>query len=408
MLLIALKSLWSRRAVLLLTLLGIAISVVLLVGVQRLRQQAHDSFANTVSGADLLVGARTGPVNLLLYSIFHIGNATNNVSYATYSKLAASGVMEWTIPLSLGDMHRGWRVLGTSNAYFEHYSYAGGRPLAFAAGRGFQGAHDAVLGATVARRLGYGLGQKITVSHGAGEVSFVQHDGFPLFVVGILRATGTPVDRVVHVTLEGVRGMHAGAADEQAREEADPFSPMALTAFLVGLKSPAMTFVAQRAINGFHQEALTALIPGQTLQELWDSLGMAEAALTLIAGFVVLAGLLGMMTSVLTTLYARRREIAILRAVGARPAHIFLLLMGEVLLLAIGGEIVGIVTLDILLAAGAPLLEERFGLFTTAKVLTPLDVKLLVLVLIGAVLVGLIPAWRAYRNTLADGLAPRL
>ncbi len=176
----------------------------------------------------------------------------------------------------------------------------------------------------------------------------------------------------------------------------------------MGLKSHAMTFLAQRVINGYHSEALTAIIPGQTLQELWDSLGLAEAALTVISGFVVLAGLLGMMTAVLTSLYERRREIAVLRSVGARPVHIFLLLMGEVLLLAVGGEIAGVLLLDLALAAGAPILEDRFGLLLAPRALTGMDLMLLGLVLMGALLMGLVPAWRAYRNTLADGLTARL
>jgi putative ABC transport system permease protein len=416
---LVLKSLWRRRVVAGLTMIGIAVSVALLAGVQRVRQEAHDSFANTVTGADLLVGARTGPVNLLLSAIFHMGDTSNAVSYATYQHLAQRPGIAWTVPISLGDTHRGFRVLGTNNDYFAHYAYGDGRHLAFARGHQFQGGHDAILGSAVARQLHYALGQKIIVSHGAGEVSFVQHDAFPFFVVGVLRPTGTPVDRTVHITLEGVRGMHEAAEthavgvgvpalspeEDEAREAADPFSPMALTGFLVGLKSPSMTFVAQRVINGYRGEALTAIIPGATLEELWESLGVAEQALTVISGFVVFAGLLGMMTAILTSLNERRREMAVLRSVGARAAHVFLLLMGEVFILAIGGIVLGVAALDLGLLAGGPLLESRFGIFIAPEVLTATDVKILALVLIAALLMGVVPAWRAYRNTLADGLA---
>src|ERR1700730_11812884 len=124
---LAWKSLWNRRATALLTISAIAISVALLLGVQKLRTAARESFANTVSGVDLIVGARSGPLNLLLYSIFRIGDATANVGWASYQKIAHHPDVEWTIPISLGDSHRGFRVMGTNTDYFKHYRFGDGR-----------------------------------------------------------------------------------------------------------------------------------------------------------------------------------------------------------------------------------------------------------------------------------------
>src|SRR5690606_37171466 len=140
------QSLWNRRATALLTLVSLAISVALLLGIDHLRTQAKDSFSQTLSGTDLIVGARGGQLNLLLYSVFHLGNATNNISWRSYEELAADPAVAWTIPLSLGDSHRGFRVLGTTADYFEHYRYGQRRALAFARGQAFEGIHEIVAG----------------------------------------------------------------------------------------------------------------------------------------------------------------------------------------------------------------------------------------------------------------------
>lgn len=205
---LALRSLANRRTTALLTLCAIAVSVALLLGVQKLRTAARDGFANTVSGVDLIVGARSGQINLLLYSVFRVGDATANVSWETYQKVARRSDVAWTIPLSLGDSHRGYRVLGTNLDYFRHYRFAGGRELAFESGKPFADLYDAVLGAEVARALGYKVGDSVVIAHGLGNVSFAQHEDKPFRIVGILARTGTPVDRTVHVSLEAITAIH--------------------------------------------------------------------------------------------------------------------------------------------------------------------------------------------------------
>ena len=397
---------------------AIAVSVALLLGVQKLRTAARDGFANTVSGVDLIVGARSGQINLLLYSVFRVGDATANVSWDTYQKVARRPDVAWTIPLSLGDSHRGYRVLGTDLGYFRHYRFAGGRELAFGSGRPFADLYDAVLGAEVARALGYKLGDPIVIAHGLGNVSFAQHDDKPFRVAGILERTGTPVDRTVHVSLEaitaihvdwqsGVRALPGGRVDAEAARAMD-LTPDSITAFMVGMQNRVMTFGLQRAVNEYRQEPLLAIMPGVALTQLWNLVGIADTALMIVAAFVVLAGLLGMLTAILTSLNERRREMAILRSVGARPRHVFTLLVTEAGLLAAGGVAAGVALCYGLMYAAKPLLERRFGLFLEPGGLTGYDVALLAAIVAAALVMGALPAWRAYRNTLADGLTPRV
>jgi putative ABC transport system permease protein len=414
---LARKSLRNRRTTAFLTVVSIAISVALLVGVERIRTEARGSFASTISGTDLIVGARGGDINLLLYSVFRIGNATNNITWESYQDLASRPVVEWSIPISLGDSHRGFRVMGTNLDYFRYYQFAGDRSLEFAAGQPFDGVFGAVLGADVAAELGYQVGDDIVVAHGAGSTSFVQHDDKPFTVTGILKKTGTPVDRTVHVSLEGIEAIHAdwqqGArmpgrtvSAEQVLEM--DLQPEAITAFLLGLKSRVATFGFLREINEYPEEPLLAIIPGVTLQQLWELIRVVEVALLAVSLCVVGAGLIGMLTAILTSLNERRREMAILRAVGARPWHVLLLMISEATLLAVSGVLLGLALIVAASAALGPWLEKRFGVFPGVQWPGSFEWILAALVLVAALIVSFWPAWRAYRNALADGLMIRL
>ena len=414
---LAWKSLLNRRFTALLTVISIALSVTLLVGVERLRTEAQASFANTLSGTDLIVGARSAPVQLLLYSVFRIGDATNNLSWKSYQDIAAHPKVAWTVPISLGDSHRGFRVLGTTAAYFEHYRYGRDRRLSFEQGQPFADLYDAVLGAEVADALGYKIGDSIIVAHGAGEVSFAKHDDKPFRVVGILERTGTPVDRTVHVSVEAIEAIHidwqSGApipglsiSADQAR--AMDLTPKAITAFLVGLNSKVATFQVQRFVNEYPEEPLLAILPGVALSQLWDLIGVAENALLIVSAFVVVVGLFGMLTALLTSLNERRREMAILRSVGARPGHVFALIMGEGAFLTLLGVLSGMALLYLALILGQPIIESRFGIFVPIEGPTPYEWVLLGAVIAAGFLVGSIPSYRAYRLSLADGLAVRI
>ncbi|CAE6882730.1 ABC transporter permease [Vibrio sp. B1FLJ16] len=413
---LAWKSLMNRKATALLTVLTVAISVVLLLGVERIRTQAKDSFANTISGTDLIIGGRSGQVNLLLYSVFRIGNATNNIDWKSYQEFANHRSVDWAIPISLGDSHKGFRVMGTNHSYFEHYKYGSKQPLTLIEGKKFNGLFEAVLGSDVAKQLGYQIGSEIIIAHGISDVGFSRHDNLPFRVVGILAPTGTPVDKTVHVSLEAIEAIHVGwesgarlgptpNADEiKARE----FQPKQITAMLVGLKSRIQTFALQRQINTYPKEPLSAIMPGVALHELWGMMSVAEQALMAVSGFVVVAGLLGMLSSLLTSLQERRREMAILRAMGARPKHVFSLLISEASLLTFAGIFVGVAGLYSILALLQPIIQQSYGIHLTLTALSPYEWMLLGFIQCAGIVIGFIPAFRAYRQSLSDGMTIRI
>ena len=414
---LAIKSILNRKFTAMLTIFSIALSATLLIGVERLRTESRASFANTISGTDLIVGARSGSIQLLLYSVFRIGNATNNISWQSYQDIVKNPRVKWSIPISLGDSHQGFRVMGTTDDYFQYFRYARNHKLAFSAGHAFENTYDAVLGAEVAEKLGYQLEQKLILAHGAGKVSLIKHDNKPFRVVGILQKTGTPIDRTVHVKLQGIEAIHAdwqsgapvpGFSLSAERAEQQSLTPKTITAFLLGLNSKISTFQVQRYINEYDQEALLAILPGVALQELWDMMGVAEKALLAISGFVILVGLTGMITVILTSLNERRREMAILRSMGAKPFHIFTLIMGEAAYLTISGVILGLVFLYSLLIVAQPLIESQLGLFIPIDWPTVYELTLLALVIIAGIVISIIPGYRAYRYSLADGMTIRI
>ncbi|EGR2219530.1 ABC transporter permease [Vibrio parahaemolyticus] len=413
---LAWKSLMNRKATAVLTIMTVAISVILLLGVERIRTQAKDSFANTISGTDLIVGGRSGQVNLLLYSVFRIGNATNNIDWKSYQEFSQHRAVDWAIPISLGDSHKGFRVMGTNHSYFEHYKYGSKQPLTFSKGKEFNGLFETVLGSDVAKQLGYQIGSEIIIAHGISDVGFSRHDKLPFKVVGILAPTGTPVDKTVHVSLEAIEAIHVGwesgarlgpTPDAKVLQERD-FQPKQITAMLVGLKSRIQTFALQRQINNYPKEPLSAIMPGVALHELWSMMSVAEQALMAVSGFVVIAGLLGMLSSLLTSLQERRREMAILRAMGARPRHVFSLLISEASLLTAAGIVTGVLGLYAILALLQPLIQQHYGINLTLSTLSAYEWMLLSFVQCAGIVIGFIPAFRAYRQSLSDGMTIRI
>ncbi|MXX03410.1 MAG: ABC transporter permease [Gemmatimonadetes bacterium] len=587
---LALKSLRNRAFSTSLTVGSIALSVALLIGVENVRVGMRESFSNTISQTDLIVGTKGGTIQLLLYSVFGMGAPTENVSWEAYRQWAEHPAVAWTIPYSLGDSHRGFRVIGTNDDFYHRYRYRGGQEIALAEGRASEGLYDVTLGADVATELNYTLGDEIAVTHGIGEVGFLVHDHMPFTVVGVLAKTFTPVDRALYVTLEGMEAIHleegtssasddghahdeaeaptddshvheeaeesapaedghaheaepeAAAADDghaheeeapvddghahdeemeaapaddgHAHEEEDPVddghaheeeteatpiddghaheeetaaasaedghaheeeaqaapadvghtheeeaevvpaedehdheeetetaaaddghthddeSEVAaaddghahgeanlsiedvevtqVTSFFVGTTDRRDVLMLQREINDFEDEPMMAVIPGVALNEMWRSLGYAETGLRLVTIFVVMVGLLGMLVSLYTSLNERRREMAILRAVGAGPNRIVPLLVLESACLAAAGALAGLGLVYVLLSVGQSIVEAQVGLFIPIR--PPGSVELLFMgaVVTAGFLMGFVPALKAYRTALHDGLTVRV
>ena len=450
---LALKSLNNRKFSAALVIVSITLSVALLLGVERLRVQSLKGLTRSVSGVDLIVGAQTGSVNLLLYSIFHVGTATNNVTSEGYEFLESHSAVQWAVPIALGDSHKGYPLVGTTEGFFTNIKIGRNQSLSLEEGSWFSNEREVVLGSEVASTLDYDIGDKIIIAHGGGDVTFIEHDSHPFVVSGILDKSGTPIDRAIHASLSGVGEMHAelnaeqdpftenqGAftkriresqstleqdeehgdeyGDGQDGEHDDEHAHSAhgahqldydggLSAVLLGLKSrPAALFV-QRDFNEYAAEPLTAILPGLALQELWSLVGYVESGLFSISVFVTVIGLIGMFIALMSTLDQRRREMAIFRAVGAGPVHIMAMIVLEAVILTLVSIIAGVALIYVLLSIAQPLLLQATGLYLEIEMLSSRESVFLAGVLFAGLLVSIIPGYRIYRYSVSDGITVR-
>ncbi|MDQ8159809.1 MAG: ABC transporter permease [Gemmatimonadota bacterium] len=523
---LALTSLRSRLLTTSLTVASIALSVTLLVGIENVRAGVRDSFAGTIRGVDLIVGARGGTLQVLLSAVFGIGSPSGSVKLSTMERWQAHPAVKWVVPYSLGDSHRGFRVVGTTPEFYERYRFRKDGRIVFVSGRAAVADTEVVIGSDAAEKLGYTIGSPVVVVHGLRDIGTSSHEAHPFHVVGILGRTFTPIDRSVYVTLGGIEAMHepeaaggiagssmasaevaggrvsggrgqGGTAQPQAARNSDkaaaiiaankkraaamapppgtpmvmpgaeppPGTPMVMpgaspppgtplvmpgaepppsalpevkaaaveqkaatkqlvaepaagepahdhgddqiTAFFVGTKNRFEALMLQREMNTDLEEPLTAVIPGVALGELWQNIGSAEVGLRVIAIFAVAIGLTGMLVALYSSLEARRREMAILRAVGAGPRMIISLLVLESGLLALLGCLIGVATvyLGLFLAQGP--IEQRFGLHLALHPLRSTEWTYLAVVMGAGLVIGFVPAWKAYRTSLVDGLSPR-
>lgn len=416
---LAIKSLRNRLFSSLLTIFSIALSITLLLAVERTKRAAEDGFTQAISQTDLLVGARTGPLNLILYTVFNMGSASNNISWKTYQEIKSKPEIAWTIPYSLGDGHRGFRVVATDENFYNHYRFRGNQSVELKSGEPALGIWQAVIGSEVEKKLKYKLKDPIVIAHGVtrGE-GILKHDDKPFYVSGILKPTGTALDQSIYISLYGMEAIHMDWQDGAAPTEAKRIHAESikkenihigqLTAFFLRTKSRIETLRLQREINNYDEEPLMAIIPGATLSDLWRGLSQIDLVLKIISWMVLGVGLASMVSSILAGLNERRREMAILRSLGASPQKIAALLVFESFFITLIAIIAGLLFELTCFFILKDWLQNEFGLFLTGSAISEAEIIYLSVALTFSILVGLIPAWRASRLTLKDGLSVRV
>ena len=412
---LTLNSLYARFLTVCMTVFAISLSLMLYMSVEKLRTSAYTSFTDTISQTDLIIGSRASSVQLLLYSVFRIGNATNNITWESYLDIIDRDEVDWAVPISLGDSHKGFRVMGTNEEFFNRYKFRGGQPIEIEKGFLFGDLYDVVLGSGVAEKLGYDISTPLIVSHGLE--SFTKHDDQPFRVSGILKKTGTPVDNTVIVSLAAIEAIHVDWSTgakipgqqtpiEEIRQM--DLTPKNITAALIGVKSKLSIFYLQRWINDYPEEALTAILPGAALQELWRVVGVVENLLLGISVVVIFTTLIGMTAIIFSSLNERRREMAIWRAMGATPRMIIGLLMLEAFFISILSVIISTVLLFFSLAVLQPWIDNNYGILVSVEMLSIKDMYVFIMFIIAAMVVSLLPAARAYWFSINDGMTIKI
>ena len=413
---LAWKSLNNRRLATTLTMFAMMLSLVLLMSVERIRRAAETGFTKSISGVDLIVGARSGPLQIVLYSVFNLGQATNNVSVESYNDIKSRPEIDWTIPYSLGDGHRGFRVVATNTDFFKYYQFRSKEHIQFAQGEEFKNYFDVVIGSDVADTLKYKINSSVVVAHGSTTGDAIQaHDDKPFKVVGILKPTGTSVDRALYISLEAMEAIHldwqSGSAPTDDKKLSiqqitpEMVQPKAITSFFLRTKNRIETLKLQREINDYKAEPLLAVIPGVVLSELWQSLSTVGKVLQAISFLVMLIGLMSMLIALMTSLNERRREMAILRVLGASLKHILGLILLETFVLtslAIFGACLLKIVVEWILG---PWLQVKYGLYLEAPLFSQVEIIYVFLMMSLSLVISFLPAWSAMNSALKDGLS---
>ena len=431
---LAFRSLRQRLLSTVLTAFGVALGVGLVVFVTAVRASSHTAFVDAARGCDVVVsGKGTTSFSAVMNAVFHVDKPVDTVPVARLHELEADPRVLHAVPSVVGDVFRGFRVVGTTSAFFEAMAGSDGRPLKDAlapGGRVFPDdeSFEAVVGAFAAARTGLSLGAKFTVTHGLEEGGGEHAHDERWTVVGVLAPTGTPTDRAIFITLRSffhVKGHEAppaapGTPAPPAMDDAPP-SPAgdpdghddhglgeevrALSTILVKLKTPGVRFRFAQDWNA--KPDVRASVPSEEIRRLFEIVQGVDGLLKAIAVLVLVAAALSILAALYNSMHGRRREIALLRALGARRSHVFAVVVLEAVLICLLGGVAGVALGHLGVAGAAPyLLEEvgvRLGLGTA-------DVALWGRIALGLVALGLVagllPAWRAYRTPVARNLHP--
>ena len=447
---LALKSLLNRWFSCFLIILTLSASISLFFTVTRIQESVKNGFQNTVSGVDSIVAARGGNLQILLNSVFLIGEPSNKIQWKSYKDIEKMRGVKFMVPISLGDSHKGYRVIGTTNDYFKNIKFGNKKDIEFSANINndvaFLDVFDVVIGSSVAKKLEYSIGSEIVVTHGLGE-SGVEHSfdalnadhddhsdhgehhddhadhddhsdhnshdhgdvGFK--VTGILKPTGTPIDSGVYISVLAYEAIHKGwignqkvmdISEEHIKKELEPKS---ISAIFVSLKNRTGIFQFQRDILNYKDEALSSVMPGLTLSRLWALTSNIDMAFKIITAFIIFIALLGMTAMTIAGLNNRRREMAILRSVGASPRTIVSLMLIESLIISFISIFIGYVLMVLVFYYGQGYIENNYGIYVEGFSLKNYDINIIIAIVFSSLLATIIPAIGVYKSTLRDGLS---
>ena len=420
----ALASAASRKWILAISLISIGISSAVILSVAQIRADVRNSFASAINGVDLIVGSRDSPTELLMYTVFGLGQASRSMPFSTAQTIAELPGVAWVIPIQLGDFYNDSPVIGTQSSFFKRVQVAN-QALTFASGREFTQENDVVIGSDVAKNSRLAIGEKIILSHGTSGPLAEKHTDSPFQVVGILKATGTPIDRKVIVSLEGFERMHIGwelglspktlqAQLGMPATSPDPSetpkkveNPSRVTALFVGLTSHARVFGIKRTVERMNGSSLMAVMPGVTLAKLWKMLAIGESALLFVGWLTAVSAMLSATAITMLSLQSRRRELAIWRSLGARPGALLSLVLAESVGIMLAGIALGYALLQLLIFAGSSDLRALTGVGLHHSLPTKETWAMLMGLIVTAFAAGFIPAIQAYRWSLQDSLNPK-
>ena len=415
MLSLLLKSMRSRIIPTSLVTISLMASMVLLLSIERIQQGTEEGFNQSISGVDAIIGPRSSSLELVLYTVFHLGRPTNNITTKTINDVKQRSDISWLVPIALGDSHRGYRVIATEPNYFQHIRYGNNQPLTFSKGAPFTELSEATLGSDVAEKLNYSVGSEIQITHGSIESIGSKHDDFSFTVTGVLNKTGTPIDQAIFLDLKGYELLHLGWKSgkkvfslediDLSSLPPDALNPKTVTAAFVGLKSKLTIFNFSKNIREYPEEAISAVIPGIALSELWSIVGLVDKGFQLLSWIIIAISLIAMVTLIIASLDNRKQEMTIYRANGASPKFLAAMVICESLVIGLVAIIGAIILVTAVTYFATSQLNLALGISPSFKWTSLDEIKVFGIILLSGVLSSLIPAAMVFRKNLHQALS---
>lgn len=401
---------------------SVALACGLVMAVFSIKTQTHEAFTGGNIGYDAVLGARGSQLQLVLNTVFHLETSPGNIPWKMYQEIKKNPQVELAIPYALGDNYEGYRIVGTSDELFTKFEYQEDRKLQFQpGGRAFdQERAEAVIGSYVAQKTGLGTGSTFNPYHGL-EFNPADMHKIDYVVVGVLEPTNTPNDRVIWIPIEGLFRMSGhvlrgkGEAYVAKAGEPVPDEHKEVSAVMLKLKSEFAGMALEQQINKQGKAATLAWPIGKVMLELFEKIGWVDRVLALVAYLVVAVAAGSILASIYNTMNERRREFAILRALGARKATVFTAIVTEASTIALIGSVIGFGVYAVIIEGAAVVIRQQTGvvidIFRSGQLeigsacLPVVVVAPLAMILIGA-LAGVVPAIKAYSTDVASNLTP--
>lgn len=396
------------------TILSVALATGLVMSVFSIRKQTHDAFTSSSSGFDAVLGARGSKLQLVLNSVFHLETSPGNIPWSSYQAIKNDPRVKHAIPYAVGDNYHGFRMVGTTVDFFDLAKVGKEAKLEFAVGERFKpDFFEAVLGSMVADQTGLAKDDLFNSYHGMTFDESAKHAS-EFKVVGILEPTGTPLDRVIWIPIDGYYYMdgHAPVDKKSGRViRIDKSKPIPdeykeVSSVMLKLRSPAMGQSLDVEINRQGTVRTFAWPIGTVMAELFNKIAWANKVLELVGYLVMIVAGASILASIYNTMNERRREFAILRALGARRGTVFSAIVCESTAIALLGTLVGYVVYFILVNVAANFIRLKAGVVLDPwKMHESLKWTPLGMMGIGA-LTGIVPALKAYATDVATNLMP--
>jgi putative ABC transport system permease protein len=409
---IAKKSLSRHKLSTSVTAGSLALACGLVIGVFSIQEQSYQAFTTGAPGFDAVLGARGSQLQLVMNSVLHLDTSPGNIPYKAYTEMRDDPRVKLAVPYAVGDNYKGYRVVGTTPELLTEFELSEGVGYAvMQGGRVFSDLKmEAVVGSQVARKTGLRVGSHLHFEHGIEEEKGHNHDD-EYVVVGILEPTNTPADKVIWVPLEGMYRLDghvlrgSGEVYEASPTEDIPDEVKEVSAVMLAFKSPQAGFQFSQQINGGKEMTLAWPI-ARAMAQLFDKIGWAHQILSLVAYLVCVVGAGSILASLYNAMNERRREFAILRALGARRSTVFGAILTESTAIAALGGLFGLLVYALVFTAAAQVIRAEAGIvldiwqFHPSMWMAPLGVTVL-----GA-FAGIVPAMKAYGTDVATHLVP--